>query len=735
MNTCSYRCLILFVCFVFQTCLLLAQTTMEWDDFVQDLYERYAEQHEDIAEDEGLELMDGSFEVLLEDLNEIHLSPINLNGLKTQEGTNDVQAHTIERLAHLTFLTRTQIDAIVDYVNTNYPVCSLGELMMIRQLDYLTRTRLMLFCYAGQPSSNENLSIRRLLRYASHEIIARTDIPLYTKDGYHDKPGSVIEGNPNKVYQGNNNYHSLRYQMNAMHCLTAGFQTEKDAGEDWMDYVSGYVMLNHIGKIRTLIVGDYKLSFGQGLIVNNNMSFGKSSGWGLFDNAALSHGIRKHASMSETNHFRGAAIDYALGKNTHFTAFLSYQNVDGTRRTDRNNAVSSLKTDGLHRTLLERSKKGILQEWSGGGNISYFHKGLMLELTGIVTHYSMPLAPKYNTTSSLYRQFYPQGTSFSAVGVSYNYRNNRWTLQGEYAFSTSNGVQEAFPILGTSRSRHPNNGIAVLNSLRYEVNSNTCLSALVRWYDAHYATIYSNAFGEGSRPQNEYGLFVGIASEPWTRVRFEAYLDCFKFPERSYRASAGAQGVDGQIKINYTPSERTTWQLRYHMKSKQQDAKIGKDVTRLYYSTRHDVRFQWNYRLNDDLLLKTTATGVYRFNATMTDETGFSLTQHLRWEHLKKPTGGKRRADLAVTYFNTDSYAARVYTNEPSLLYALGMTSLFYHGIKVVALFSTNITDCLSVTGKISATKYFNRDTIGTGLELIDASHKEDVQLQLRWKL
>lgn len=732
MNHCTIRRILLLCIFICETSLLNAQSTMEWDDFVQDLYEQYANQEED---DEVLETEDAGLDVLIDELYEIHLSPVNLNDLKTKEGSNELQTQTTDRLAQLPFLTRQQIEALVYYVNEHYPVRTLGELMLIRELDYLTRMRLMLFCYAGEPSTEGTYSLRRLWRYAQHELIARTDIPLYTKDGYQDKPQSVIEKSPNKIYRGNSNYHSLRYQVKSMHRITAGFQIEKDAGEDYFDYISGYAMLNQIGKVRTLIVGDYKLSFGQGLVINNGMSFGKSAGWGLFSNASVAHGIRKHSSMSESNHFRGAAIDYTLGENSHFTAFLSYQNVDGTLRTNNHNAISSLKTDGLHRTLLERSKKGIVHELSAGGNYSYYHKGWLLGLTGIITHFSMPLAPKFNTPSSLYRQFYPQGTLFSAVGASYSYRRNRWIVQGEYAFSTSNGVDDHTVQTSNVGSSNPNTGIAAVNSMRYRLNSYTFLSALVRYYDARYATIYSKAFGENSRPQNEVGAFVGITAEPWTKVNLEAYIDCFQSPKQRYRASAGAKGIEGQFKMTYNPSERTTWQIRYRLKSKQQDVKIGNDATQLYYATRHGLRIQWSYRLNEQFLLKTTASGTYCMNPSSPDEMGYLLTQHLRWEHQMKHIRGKQRADLSLTYFHTDSYDSKVYTNEPSLLYTLGMTSLFYQGVKIIALYSTNISSRLTLTCKLSATKYFNRDTIGTGLEMINASHKEDIQLQLRWKL
>ena len=732
MKHCITHHLLLLFLFACKASLLNAQSTMEWDDFVQDMYEQYSNEEED---EEGQEWEGGGLDALLDELYEIHLSPINLNDLKTKEGANKLQSYTTERLAQLPFLTRQQIEAIVYYVNVNYPVRTLGELMMIRELDYLTRIRLMLFCYAGEPSNEGNYSLRRLWRFAQHEVTARTDFPLYTKDGYRDKPQSVVKASPNKIYRGNSNYHSLRYQLRSMHRVTAGFQIEKDAGEDLMDYCAGYVMVNQIGNIRTLIVGDYKLGFGQGLVINNGMSFGKSSGWGLFSNTSVTHGIRKHSSMSEANHFRGAAIDYGLGENTHLTAFLSYQNVDGTLRTDNRNVLSSLKTDGLHRTLLERSKKGIVGELSAGGNFGYFHKGWLLGLTGIVTHFSMPLAPKYNTPSTRYRRFYPQGTLFSALGASYSCRRDRWVVQGEYAVSTSNGVDDHSVLPSDVGCSHPNTGIAAVNSMRYRWNSYTYLSALLRYYDARYATIYSRAFGENTRTQNELGAFVGITAEPWTKVQLEAYIDCFLSPEQRYRAAAGAKGMESQLKVTYNPTERTTWQIRYRMKSKQQDVKTGNDATQLYYATRHNLRIQWNYRLNRQFLLKTTAIGTYCVNPASSDETGYGLTQHLRWERQMKLTRGKQRADISLTYFHTDSYAARVYANEPSLLYTLGMTSLFYHGVKAIAMYSTNISSRLTLTCKFATTKYFNRDTIGTGLEMINASHKEDIQLQVRWKL
>ena len=721
---------------------LHAQIPMEWDDFTREIYEEYIENNDELAENAVITTSeeDGLSDVLLNELYTLHLSPINLNDLRIVKDAEEQMTTARERLRQLPFLSEQQIEAIVYYVNNNYPMQSLGELMLIRELDYLTRSRLTLFCYVDEPTiKNDNQSIWKLLRYANHEIVARTDIPFYTKEGYINKPKSVIEASPNKIYQGNNNYHSLRYQLRSMQQkqtkgvtrqLTAGFSMEKDAGEELFDYLSCYVMMKGLGRIRSLIIGDFKLNYGMGLIVNNSLNFGKNT-TGVLSNATLSgRGIRPHASTSESNHFRGIAINYSLSKSTHFTTFISYQDIDATRDQSASEpSVTSLKTDGLHRTLLEKSKKGIIHELSGGCNLSYYHHGLQVELTGIATHFSIPLNPKYNTPSTQYRQFNLQGDNFGAIGLTYQYRTHRWNLQGEYAFSFSNGKDNTFHV------DKPNNGFACVNNVRYHVDNLTSLSALVRYYDAKYATRYGHSFGENSRPQNELGILVGITTEPWTHLHLEAYLDCFKYIERSYHAAAGAKGIDGQIKMAYTPSERTTWQLRYRMKSKEQDCKIGDDKTDLLFSTRHDLRLQWNYKLNNHLSLRTTGSFIYRWNADSNNETGYLLSQHIRHEQMVNHQKGRQRIDFMFTYFNTDSYATKVYTTTPSLLYTLGMNALYGHGINAVALFSRSLSSQISAICKFTVTKYFDRNSIDSGLEMIHSSHKEDVQLQLRWKI
>ena len=110
------------------------------------------------------------------------------------------------------------------------------------------------------------------------EVLTRLDIPLYTRKGYE------------KNYLGPAVYHSLRYSFRYGDYFQAGITGEKDAGEPFFalhdkkgyDYYSFYGLLKNRGRLKALALGNYKLGFGQGLVIGTDFGLGKT-----FSNAAL----------------------------------------------------------------------------------------------------------------------------------------------------------------------------------------------------------------------------------------------------------------------------------------------------------------------------------------------------------------------------------------------------------------------------------------------------------------
>ncbi|MBQ9363229.1 MAG: helix-hairpin-helix domain-containing protein, partial [Bacteroidaceae bacterium] len=483
--------------------IVCSQSPVSWDEFIGRMLEENgddSDQNKDVYE-------------LLE---EIHAHPINLN-----------QA-TVEDLLQLPFLSEEQARDIVFYRMMHSPLRSTGELMFIKTLSKQDRDYLQLFCYAGEsaPQQETHHTTGKILKNIRNDAIFRTDIPFYYKAGQQDYPASVLAQNPNYSYRGNPLHITFRYSLSSMNHLFAGIQTEKDAGERGIDYVSGYLMLKDFptgrrSYIREAVLGSYRANFGLGLAINTHTKFGKS----MMSNSLghIDRGFSKHSSTMETGYLTGAAIRYQYGQIT-LSAFGGYNKIDGTFLKD-STGISSLKTDGLHRTPLEHSKRHNISVLNIGGNIHWDIKNWQLSATAVATHYSTPLAPKWNTPSTLYRKYNAQGKNFQVYSLAYTWRGQKLRIAGETAVSHAEG-------LPTDEGKQ--HGMATLNTLQYHINSDNRLTMALRYYGAKFTSINGRAFGENAQPQNEEGIYLAWRTTLIPGVCIDTYADLMYFPWLKY---------------------------------------------------------------------------------------------------------------------------------------------------------------------------------------------------------
>ena len=665
---------------------------MAWEDFVAVMMEENGEEEVD--------------EEMMERLFELYGNPMDINTARKED------------LEELPFLSEEQVAEILKYRERNGVMISLGELMMVEGLGKKEREMMRLFVKVEEDSSwhsnKRSPSLSEMLKWSKHEAVWRTDVPFYKKEGYKDVPAEVLETSPNKVYRGDRFHHAFRYAFSGMNHLLAGIQMEKDAGEKGVDEVSGYVMLKDVGCVKRAIVGNYRVSFGKGLAVNSGMRYGKTMMLSAMDR--MDAGITKHSSTAETGYFTGGAFTLQL-KDWQVSAFGSYRKEDGTYNND-STGMTSLKTDGLHRTKLEHSKKGNLGISNFGGNVHWEHKELRLSATMIATHLDVPLMPKYNTEASKYRYYNARGKDFLVGSMAYAYRYKSLTFSGETAFSHT----------------EKQNGWASLNALRWRANRTNSFMLIGRYYGAKFISINGKAFGENSKVQNEEGIFLGWTSKAIRNMEVEAYVDAMYFPWWKQGVSASSNGYEGMVQALYAANKRWSLLARYRIKAKQKDFTYegyGEKVKMLIYDTHQSMKLQLNCNVSSSVTLRTSATGSFIHFGTNPDEKGFAIGENVRWQAPKS----KCRIDLGITYFNTDSYNARVYHYEPSLLYSFGSTSYYYEGIRSTLVASVPIVkQSLFINAKLGMTKYFNRDVISSGLEMIDANHREDLQVQVRWK-
>lgn len=675
-----YRFCIVLITFLTTHLVGLAQ--IDWATFV----ENYIYNNEENSQ---------QTELIYEQLNELRLNPLDLN------------TASAEQLLQIPLLNEKQVEDIIKYRDKNFPIHTTGELMYVESLNKEEREIIQLFCIAGEIPVDQSITFKNVFKRSRNEAYIRTDIPFYTKVGQRDG-----------TYRGSRFQNKIRYTFRSMNHFYAGVQTEKDAGERGYDYIAAYGMLKDLptgknGQIRELIAGNFRANFGLGLAVNTAISYGKNMQADAL--SSIDKGFSPHSSFIESNYLSGGAFRYRYKKFT-IAAFGAFNKLDANYNKD-STGVTSLKTDGYHRTALEYSKRHNLEETNWGGNLHFDFNRLEVSATAMYTHFNIPLTPTYNTASTLYRAYDANGKDFGNYSLSYLLKLGKLSIIGETALSHMNSGQTGF---------------ATLNGVQFRPNKRNKLNLIYRNYGAKYTTIHAHAFSENSKPQNEHAIYLSWTSALTEGLDIYTYLDLMRFPWLKSSVSAPSYGVDFMAQATYFPNKVHRWLLRYHMKTKQKDftTATGKNnTTALYYNTRHTVKAQHTAIVHPKLTLVTTINGICITFAKNSPEMGFSLSESAKWNVIPNLL----RLNFSFIYVDTDTYNARVYNYEPSLLYSFGINSYYYQAMRGIIMANVTPLRGLTVTARYSITKYLDHDTIGTGKEQIESSLRSDLQLLLRY--
>lgn len=620
-----------------------------------------------------------SLETVYDLLCELEQHPLDINSL------------TRETLEQFPFLSAQQIEEIIEYRDRYGPLKSVGELQMVRSLDYAQRRLLSYFIYIGDEQERGFPKLDDIARYGRHELMATARIPFYRRKG------------DDGTYLGDPYRHWLRYQFTYHDAVKAGFVGAKDAGEPFFtgrnrwgyDHYAFYLQLRGLGRLESLCLGHYRISMGMGLVMNSDFSLGKVA---MLQNLGrASTGLRAHSSRSD-NFLQGAAATLNLGKGLRLTAFGSYRAIDATLNKD--GTAATLLNTGYHRIAAEMDKKHNLNMMKAGGSLSYQYGGLHIGLNMAYSQLSRELKPN---TSALYRKNYPQGKDFLNTSLDYRYASHRLSLSGETAID---------------KAGH----LATINTASIRLSDTWSMMALQRFYAYSYASIDAQSFSEGGRVQNESGVYLGLTWRPSPSLRLDAYTDFAYFAWARYQVSQSSNNWDHLLQGTWQ-HRRWTLDARYRLRLKQKD---NADKTALDSHPEHRLRLGLSYAGEGGFGTHTQIDGGYY--AYGEKEWGMMISQSLSYE------GRWLRLNGGVGYFHTDSYDSRVYLYEKGPLYTYGLTSFYGEGIRYWLMARAAIGQKLTLTAKIGVTDYFDRSTIGSSYQQIDASSMTDMDLQVRWK-
>ena len=619
------------------------------------------------------------------------------NLLELQRNGINVNSATREELLALPFLSEQQVMDILEYIHFHGALKSINELMSIESIDYSTRQLLQEFLYAGDKPEKGFPSLKNIMAMGKNELSLYTKIPTYERVG--DASNGDYIGYPYKFW--------ARYSFSYAKNVRIGIVASQDPGEPFFsqsnkygfDQYSGFIQLNGLGPIESLIVGRYSIAAGMGLVMNNSFSLGKSAM--LQDLGRQRNVLSPHTSASENGYMQGAAATIRLSDAIRLTPFFSYRKTDATLNDD--GSISSLIYTGYHRTISELNKKNNTSLTAGGMNARWNHKDFSLGATAVFTHINRPLSPNKSAT---YKKIYPEGSNFFNASLNYSWLHYPFSVNGETAINA-------------------NGAIATLNTLGWHLSQYVEVMGIYRFYSFNYYSLYANAFSEGGKTQNESGLYLGVRWQPKYGIDIQAYTDLAYFAWPRYGVSQSSYAIDNMVSASYKTGK---WLLsgKYRLHFKQKDSKSASGIS---WQTEHRLRIgaEWT---GDGWTSKSQLdiTSVSSTSESSSLSQGFMITENIGYDI------GKWQIFAGGKYFNTDGYDSRLYSYERALPHTFSFPAYYGHGIRysLTAVWSPSPT--LQFTAKAGITDYFDRSTISSGQQQINASSACDIEVGMRWR-
>ncbi|MBK8564702.1 MAG: helix-hairpin-helix domain-containing protein [Saprospiraceae bacterium] len=678
--------------FCFATAQLSAQTdTLGLPSPTEDLLEGYSQ-----GQDE-----DGSFDYndLLDRLSHLRRRPLDLN----QATAND--------LAEFPFLTDLQRIALPEYRSKYGNLVSIFELQAVPGYDVATIKQLLPFVSVKEPGLLDQAP--QTISNSRHQVLLRWSRQLEEKAGYkmpNDSIPSRYAGSPDQLY--------FRYRFTKGDRISAGITAEKDAGEAFFkgsnkkgfDFYSAHVFIkNPIRRVKSLALGDYSVTMGQGLLIYQGFAPRKSALSTLVSRSGKQ--LRPFTSVSEFDFFRGAAAIIDLGKKLELLAFASTRQRDANLDTEDDTEdpdaffATSLQTSGLHRTASELADRGAIRQNSAGATLKYRGRRLQVGANALYEHLDKPLQRRQD----LYNQFYFNGQTLLNLSLDYGF-----TLRNVYFFGE------------TARSR--NGAISAVNGLVAALDRRVDVAIVLRNFDRDYQSLNAKPFAETSGGLNEKGAYFGLQAQPTKRWRINAYFDQWRHDWLRFGVDAPSNGNEWLGRVTFTQKRKL--EAYAQLRSEKKEENYSGEPTQV---DRLTVRHNLQGRLHLALKLGPAVEWRSRLDlgssaASGTTIEGMSIFQ----EFIIKPLSSPFTASTRFAIFSTGGYDVRFYSFERDVLNDFSIPAYYDRGSRFYANLGYRLSSELRLELRYATTYYPGVEEVGTGNEATIGNRRSEVKVQLR---
>ncbi len=594
---------------------------------------------------------------LPEELADLKDSPVIINSGDAQE------------ISRLFFLTEFQVMVLADHVRKNGNVVTIYELALLPAFD--RNTVILMAPYISlQP-----------LREAGGRTYGRTLVTM-TASTRFISGDSEPEG-----------VRSLLKMKHERGRISFGLTAENDPGEPFTfrnarapDFLSGHLEFQGKGLINRVIIGDYALRIGEGLVFNSSRWMGSWLSSPSFMSGKST--AAPYTSTEENNFFRGVSL--VLGNlSAGAVLYASSNKIDARVLYDEDSiatGVSNLVRGGLHVTESQLGARNRLTETVTGLHLTAGAGKIRGGVTASATWFSLPFLPDRSKPEDIHA-----------------FEGNR-LLNLAADLKAGTGPVLFFAEAGLSLP----GSWAATAGLRTKPSGRVTFNILTRYLAPDYNAFHSGAFRAGSGSGNETGIAASLHLEVARHLFVTAAADHYRIPWPRYRSSAPSYGSRIEIKGEYQPRDDISIRLSFTSSSREYDAVTETGTASSVKHTRQQAGFVLNCNPAKGLRLTTRATASF---ISPSEEKGYLLCQDFSYSFRSAPL----RLWFRYALCSTGGWDSRLYAWENDLLSSFSVPALYGEMTRSFIMLSWKPAEWVEARLKYAFTESVNDS--GSGLK------------------
>lgn len=555
-----------------------------------------------------------------------------------------------ERLSELPGITPIQVQHFISYRKMLGPFIDIMELQAIPAWDPETVRRIRPYVKLADRESSLLLISERIQK-GEHLFLLRT--------GGTFQPSHISEDDT--TYEGGPLRTMFRYNYRYGNLMQWGVTMDNDPGERiWSkgrggpDFLSGHIAFRALGMIRSLVIGDFQVSLGQGLTHWQGMSFGMGSdAMSILRQATV---LKPYNGTDENRFHRGAGLHI---KHRRWDAFVFC----GTDRKDANLAIDSTGTwtvrsvisSGLHRTEGELEDRDALKLRSVGAGLRYSREVWHVGWQAVSHQFGHPILPE----DEPYRMYAIRGGQWINQSISWG-----GTLRNIHAFG-----EAALDVKGH---------LALVKGMLLTLHRDLDLGLMVRKIDRGYRAWQADAQTAQGEPMNETGMYAGGVFRPVAGVRLDGWLDFASFPLWKYRVDAPSFRKAHLLSLQWQPDKRTRLLWRWQGELAERNQTVTATGMRSIMEVRRLTwRWQLEHTLSTDFQLR------FRADASRVSEGAQVYKGGLFYlDVMYKPPMSRFKWTGRLAWYEADDFAARLFAYEQDVPFQQAMLMMYGRGIR-----------------------------------------------------